>query len=233
MKLMFEAAILICVCMCVAVSAQSCASKPGVWSALSLSDQAGASSDCHFLGVVTNPVKPCSSCAACANNLASKVIRVSGDWSVDAGSPKLWDGAEPLGLMTFDEQTCSYTLVVSGLKKNFSYKWKVTTNNMWVENYGCGGSGDCLFTSSPEGAIRFIVKATTGAPQLTSDLLIDPSIIPINPVTSGPSNPITANPSVTNPIPTADSNPVKPCTANSCPTCINNLASKVVVYLLF
>ena len=88
---------------------------------------------------------------------------------MDAGAAKIWDGAEPLGLMTFDEQICSYTLVIVGLKRSFDYKWKVTVNNLWAENYGCGGTGDCVFKSNSEGAIRFLVKPTNFAPQLTTD----------------------------------------------------------------
>ena len=89
-------------------------------------------------GANTNPIKPCTSnCPACNNLQASKVVRASGDWPIDAGSLALWDGAEPLGLMTFEEKLCSYTLVLKGLKKNYEYKWKVTMNNKWQENYGC------------------------------------------------------------------------------------------------
>ena len=213
-------------------TSQTCNSKAGVWSTLELADSA-APTGCYYLGVTTNPVSRCPTCTTtCANNLASKVIRVSGDWSMDVGSSKLWDGAEPKGLMTFDEQTCSYILVMTGLKPSFSYKWKVTVNNMWVENYGCGGTGDCLFKSSSAGAIRFIVKPTTGAPQLSTDLSIDPSIIPstltppIGP-TAGP----TPNPITNPPQPIVNKNPTKPCTTASCPVCSNNLAAKVCSYL--
>ena len=88
-------------------------------------------------GSNTNPIKPCTgSCPACTNIQAAKVVRASGDWSIDAGSLALWDAAEPLGLMTFDEKLCSYTLVITGLKKNYEYKWKLTMNNKWAENYG-------------------------------------------------------------------------------------------------
>ena len=205
-------------------TSQTCNSKAGVWSTLELADSA-APTGCYYLGVTTNPVSRCPTCTTtCANNLASKVIRVSGDWSMDVGSSKLWDGAEPKGLMTFDEQTCSYILVMTGLKPSFSYKWKVTVNNMWVENYGCGGTGDCLFKSSSAGAIRFIVKPTTGAPQLS----IIPSTLtpPIGP-TAGP----TPNPITNPPQPIVNKNPTKPCTTASCPVCSNNLAAKVCSYL--
>ena len=82
---------------------------------------------CYFLGKTTNPAVPCKSgsCPPCANNQASRVLRVAGDWSIDAGSVKEWDEAEPLGLLTFDEQTCTYSVAVSGLKKLKKYEWKV------------------------------------------------------------------------------------------------------------
>jgi hypothetical protein len=93
---------------------------------------------------------------------------------------------------------------------------------MWNENYGCGGTADCVFSSSTEGAVRFIVKPTTGAPQLSTDLLIDPS-------QTRP--PIVVDPSVTNPTPTANSNPIKSCNG-TCPPCSNNLSSKVNVFII-
>jgi hypothetical protein len=89
----------------------------------------------------TNPVKPCinQNCEPCKNNFASRLVRATGDWTIDAGSKTLWNGAEPLGLMTFDENYCSYTLVLKNLKKNFAYKWKTTLDNSFKENYGCTG----------------------------------------------------------------------------------------------
>jgi aminopeptidase C len=55
---------------------------------------------------------------------------------VDAGSATLWNAAEPLGLLNYEEKFCSYSVVVTGLKKNFQYKWKLTVDNAWKENYG-------------------------------------------------------------------------------------------------
>lgn len=59
-----------------------------------------------------------------------------GDWPVDAGSAKNWDAAEPLGLLTYDQDICAYVVVVKGLKESFDYKWKITIDNAWKENYG-------------------------------------------------------------------------------------------------
>jgi len=88
----------------------------------------------------------------------------------------LWDGAEPLGLMTFDEKICSYTLVLLGLKKNYEYKWKLTMNNKWQENYGCSGLAgpDCTAKTNSAGAVRLVAKASTNPPQLTTDYDIAP-----------------------------------------------------------
>lgn len=122
--------------------------------------------------VLVNPVKPCESdsCPPCTNNFKNKLLRVSGDWSIDAGSPTLWNAAEPKGLLTFDENRCEYDVVVTGLKNSFSYKWKLVTNNAWAENYGCTGlaAADCTFKSNNIGSVRFVVKPTN-PPKLTTD----------------------------------------------------------------
>jgi hypothetical protein len=154
-------------------------------------------------GPNTNPIKPCTSnCPACTNIQSGKTVRASGDWSIDAGSTALWDGAEPLGLMTFDEKLCSYTLVLLGLKKNYEYKWKLTMNNKWQvignleiliiilklakvkkylkkkpkENYGCSGLAgpDCLAKTNSAGAVRLVAKANTNPPQMTADYDVAP-----------------------------------------------------------
>lgn len=123
--------------------------------------------------ITTNPIKPCTggNCPACTNNFASKLIRVTGDWSIDAGSAELWAANEPRGLMTFDQRACMYVLAVVGLKSNFNYKWKITIDNSFKENYGCSGMAgpDCSFKSSSVGSVRFLVKPSTNPPQLTTD----------------------------------------------------------------
>ena len=120
--------------------------------------------------ITVNPVKPCTSgCLQCTNNFASKLLRVTGDWAVELGSAKNWDASEPKGLLTFDQKLCQYTLVLLGLKKSADYRWKMTVNNDWKENYGCNGQGDCLFKSNTAGAVRFVVKVSSGYPQLTTD----------------------------------------------------------------
>jgi hypothetical protein len=89
------------------------------------------------IGPTVNPITECtSSCPTCTNNFASKLIRATGDWTIDAGSTILWAANETRGLMTFDFNTCYYELVLVGLKRNFQYNWKVTINNAFTENYG-------------------------------------------------------------------------------------------------
>lgn len=38
--------------------------------------------------------------------------------------------------MYLDDARCVYTLAVGGLTPNNLYKWKVTLDNAWKENYG-------------------------------------------------------------------------------------------------
>lgn len=90
------------------------------------------------IGATTNPVRPCTggNCPVCTNNFASKLIRATGDWTIDAGSTALWLANEPFGLMTFDQRSCLYELVITNIKPNFKYLWKVTVDNSFKENYG-------------------------------------------------------------------------------------------------
>lgn len=77
-----------------------------------------------------------SNCPSCPNGFSKKVVRATGDWTVDAGSQNLWLASEPLGLMTFDEGECNYNLVIKGINASTNYKWKVTIDNSFAENYG-------------------------------------------------------------------------------------------------
>ena len=219
---------------------QTCgqASPSGVL-ALSSSD---SNSDCYFLGKLTNPAVPCrgDQCTPCANNLAARTLRVSGDWSKDAGSATEWNAAEPLGLLKFDERHCVYTLVISGLRPAKPYKWKVTADSAWSTNYGCG-TADCLFTANSEGAVRFVVKPTSAAPALTHDFNLGvcgdgvceagesceqcPEDCGTCPPTT--TRLTTTTPSTPRPV-VVTSNPVKPCESSKCPDCANNLSSKLL-----
>ena len=107
-------------------------------------------------GASVNPSKPCTLnvCPSCTNSFSSKLVRVTGDWPVELGSLKSWDAAEPLGLLTYDQDVCAYVLVVKGLKPSFEYKFKVTIDNSWKENYGCGGTGDCAFKTNGSNTIK-------------------------------------------------------------------------------
>ncbi len=68
----------------VSIYSQNCNNnKIGIWQTISLSNETDANDGCYFLGITTNPARRCASCAPCPNNnLASKVIRVSGDWAL-------------------------------------------------------------------------------------------------------------------------------------------------------
>lgn len=148
----------------------------------------------------------------------------------------IWNAAEPLGLMTYDDQTCLFSVSVANLKPNFQYKWKVVIGNTWTENYGCSGLNgpDCVAKTNENGAIRFIFNPNTTPFQLTTDYNID-----LNPATLGTT---VAGSTVTGSTVTGDSttrptfttsltlfNPVIPCTTGNCPQCAqNNFASKLL-----
>ena len=75
-----------------------------------------------------NPTKPCivTLCPNCRyNRHASEVLRVTGEWTTKVGAQHEWNPAEPLGLMTYDESICRYTLYITGLEPGKYYKWKV------------------------------------------------------------------------------------------------------------
>ena len=58
---------------------------------------------------------------ACNNRFEGKEVRAVGDWS----PAPIWNAAEPLGLMRFDQSECIYTLTLGGLRPDTAYKWKV------------------------------------------------------------------------------------------------------------
>jgi len=84
-----------------------------------------------------------------------------------------WQATEPRGLMVLGDD-CKYTLVIKNLKPSTAYKWKVTIDNLWAENYGCPGKAgpDCLFKSSDAGAIRFLFNPLNTV--LTTDYGVAP-----------------------------------------------------------
>ena len=63
---------------------------------------------------------------SCSNKFNAKKVRAAGDWSA---SPN-WNAVEPLGLMTFDESKCIYSVVLFKLRANFQYFWKVRQNKI-------------------------------------------------------------------------------------------------------
>ncbi len=87
-----------------------------------------------------NSVKECvvSKCpAACTNSFSQKIVKAVGNWATDANSSLgNWSACEPLGLMTFENKTCMYTIVLENLKPRAKYLWKVAIDNSFNENYG-------------------------------------------------------------------------------------------------
>ena len=111
------------------VDSQKCNNKAGFSGIVSL-NMTEDSDSCYYFGKTTslNPVKPCigSSCVQCPTNKHSdEILRVTGDWTKDAGSDALWNPAEPKGLMTYDESICKYSLLITGLQPDQYYHWKV------------------------------------------------------------------------------------------------------------
>jgi len=103
---------------------------------------------------------------ACTNKFEGKPVNAAGDWNPI--SP--WDALDSHGRMSFNAAKCVYTLAVGGLVPNNIYKWKVTINNSWKENYGCG-TADCIFKSNSAGAIRFVFDPSTN--RLSVDLTVE------------------------------------------------------------
>lgn len=87
---------------------------------------------------ITNPIIPClnQNCPNCTNILSGKLLRATGNWAMDFGSQFNWNPEEPLGLMTYDENTCVYFLTLDKLKTYTEYEWKLTIDDSFNENYG-------------------------------------------------------------------------------------------------
>ncbi|CAF1006803.1 unnamed protein product, partial [Didymodactylos carnosus] len=114
-----------------------------------------------------NCAEDCGKCP-CSNPLSSRIVRASGDWQTILGSAANWIATDPNSLMSADPNDCLYSLILTGLKPNTEYQWKVAMDNAWGENYGCG-KDNCKFTSSTSGAIKLIFNPNTK--QLTTELV--------------------------------------------------------------
>jgi hypothetical protein len=59
----------------------------------------------------------------CVDKFAGKDVRASGNFS---NSGLEWNAAEPTGLMTFQAEKCDYSVVLTGLRPNYAFEWKVS-----------------------------------------------------------------------------------------------------------
>ena len=69
--------------------------------------------------------------STCSNPFRGRVVRAAGDFQPELGSPAPWLATEANSLMTLDEASCLYLLVLSGLTPSKFYEWKVTLDNAW------------------------------------------------------------------------------------------------------
>ncbi|CAF4291459.1 unnamed protein product, partial [Rotaria sordida] len=67
--------------------------------------------------------------SVCSNSFKDRIVRASGNYQTELGSAALWLPTEANSLMTFDETSCLYLLILSGLTPNKFYEWKVTFDN--------------------------------------------------------------------------------------------------------
>jgi hypothetical protein len=77
--------------------------------------------------------------------------------------------------MEFNELTCSYSLIIKKLKKDFIYKWRVSIVNLTSNSYGCNGvinGPDCIMKTNSNGEIRLLMKIIKFPYSLESDYLL-------------------------------------------------------------
>ena len=111
-----------------AAQSQICDTQSSVSGVISvLKDNDNSFNECHYVGQKNNLIIPYKnpSWKYCKNDFASKLLRVSGNWPIDLGSESNWNAAEPLGLMTYNNLTCEYILILKGLPPKKIYSWKV------------------------------------------------------------------------------------------------------------
>ncbi|CAF1558593.1 unnamed protein product [Rotaria sordida] len=77
----------------------------------------------------TAPVVSTSAPSVCSNSFKDCIVRASEDYQTELGSAAPWFPTEANSLMTFDETSCLYLLILSGLIPNKFYEWKVTFDN--------------------------------------------------------------------------------------------------------
>ena len=109
----------------------------------------------------TIPSASTSAPPKCSNPFRGRVVRASGDYQVDLGSAAPWLANQTNSLMTFDDESCLYFLVLSGLPASKLYEWKVTFDNSWAGNVGCGNGGNCKFSTGAAGTVELVFEPST------------------------------------------------------------------------
>jgi len=99
--------------------------------------------------------------STCSNPYKGRIVRASGDYQTELGSSAPWLATEANSLMTFDDISCRYVLILSGLKPNKFYEWKITFDNTWAGSVGCGAGGNCKFSTSGAGTVQLEFEPNT------------------------------------------------------------------------
>jgi hypothetical protein len=108
-----------------------------------------------------------------------------GDWQSGNG----FDPTDPNGLMEFDKWTCSYIVVIRGLKPLKEYKWRVALENTTsaeADNLGCKGAyipnegylgvknaPDCDYKTNDKGEFRLYIRMQFPQPRLDNDHVVN------------------------------------------------------------
>ena len=96
--------------------------------------------------------------SACSNPYKGRIVRASGDYQTELGSSAPWLPTEANSLMTLDEASCSYVLVLAGLTANKMYEWKVTFDDSWSDSIGCENGGNCKFSTGVAGTVELVFE---------------------------------------------------------------------------
>jgi hypothetical protein len=99
--------------------------------------------------------------STCSNPYKGRIVRASGDYQIELGSSAIWLATEANSLMVFDETSCLYLLILSGLSPNKFYEWKVTFDNSWSGSIGCGNGGNCRFSTSSAGTVELVFEPSS------------------------------------------------------------------------
>ena len=103
------------------------------------------------LSTSTSPVP-----STCSNPYKGRVVRGAGDFQTELGSAASWLATEANTLMTLDDKSCLYVLVLLRLAPNKFYEWKVTFDNAWSGSIGCNNGGNCRFSTGSAGTVELV-----------------------------------------------------------------------------